>query len=46
MLAAVIPGAWDFLVEPNPAIKKYMSRLMSREAAIKTKVFEVPEEHA
>ena len=39
MLAAVIPGAWEFLVEPNPAIKKYMERLMSRPAAIKAKVF-------
>lgn len=39
MLAAVIPGAWEFLVEPNSAIKKYMTRLMSRPAAIKAKVF-------
>jgi len=45
MLAAVIPGAWDYLVEPNPAIKKYMERLMSRSAAIKTKVFEMPDSH-
>lgn len=43
MLAAIIPGAWDYLVEPNPAIKKYMERLMSRPAAIKTKVFEIPD---
>lgn len=43
MLAAVIPGAWDFLVEPHPAIKKYMERLMSRPAAIKTRVFEMPD---
>ncbi len=43
MLAAVIPGAWDFLVEPNPAIKNYMERLMKRPAAIKTKVFEMPD---
>ena len=43
VLAAVIPGAWDFLLEPNPAIKRYMDRLMSRPAAIKTKVFELPE---
>lgn len=43
MLAAVIPGAWDYLVEPNPAIKAYMTRLMQRPAAIKTKVFEAPD---
>ncbi len=43
MLAAVIPGAWDFLVEPNPAIKNYMERMMKRPAAIKTKVFEMPD---
>lgn len=43
MLAAVIPGAWDYLVEPNPPIKRYMQRMMSRPAAIKTKVFEVPD---
>lgn len=43
MLAAVIPGAWDYLVEPNPAIKRYMERLMQRPAAIKTKVFEAPD---
>lgn len=42
MLAAVIPGAWDFLVEPHPAIKAYMEKLMKRPAAIKTKVFEMP----
>ncbi|HEY1079398.1 MAG TPA: glutathione S-transferase family protein [Bdellovibrio sp.] len=43
MLAAVIPGAWDYLVEPHLEIKRYMERLMSRPAAIKTKVFEVPD---
>lgn len=43
MLAAVIPGAWDYLVEPHPCIKRYMERLMNRPAAIKTKVFEVPD---
>lgn len=43
MLAAVIPGAWDYLVEPHPEIKRYMERLMNRPAAIKTKVFEVPD---
>lgn len=40
MLAAIIPGAWDYLVEPNPAIKKYMERMKARPAAIKVKVFE------
>lgn len=39
MLAAVIPGAQDFLVTNNPPIQKYMDRMMSREAAIKAKVF-------
>lgn len=43
MLAAVIPGAWDFLVEPNPAIKSYMNRLMQRAAAVKAGVFEIPD---
>ncbi|HEX7673341.1 MAG TPA: glutathione S-transferase family protein [Bdellovibrio sp.] len=42
MLAAIIPGAWDYLVEPNPPIKAYMERLMARPAAIKAKVFEMP----
>lgn len=40
MLGAIIPGAWDFLVEPNPPIKRYMEMLMKRPAAIKIKVFE------
>jgi glutathione S-transferase len=39
MLAAVIPGANDYLVENNPPLKKYMERLMNRDAAIKAKVF-------
>ena len=43
MLAAVIPGAWDYLVEPNPVIKRYMEMMMKRPAAIKTKVFEIPD---
>lgn len=43
MLAAVIPGAWDYLVEPHAPIKRYMERMMSRPAAIKTRVFEVPD---
>lgn len=43
MLAAVIPGAWDYLVKGEPAIEAYMSRLMSRPAAIKAEVFETPD---
>lgn len=39
MLAAVIPGAQEYLVDPNPAIKRYMDRMMAREAAIRAKVF-------
>lgn len=43
MLGAVIPGAWDYLIEPHPTLKLYMERLMTRPAAIKTKVFEAPD---
>lgn len=39
MLAAIIPGAHDFLVKDNPPIQKYMDRLMARPAAIAAKVF-------
>ncbi|MBC7428657.1 MAG: glutathione S-transferase family protein [Bacteriovorax sp.] len=39
MLAAIIPGANDFLVNGNPPLEKYMERLMNREAAVKAKVF-------
>lgn len=39
MLAAVIPGAQDYLVTNNPPIQKYMDRMMAREAAITAKVF-------
>ena len=39
MLAAVIPGAHEFLVKNNPPIQNYMNRLTNREAAIKAKVF-------
>lgn len=39
MLAAVIPGAHDYLVKPNPEIARYMDRLMNRPGAIKAKVF-------
>lgn len=40
MLAAVLPGAWDYIVEPHPSIKSYMERLMARPAAIRAKVFD------
>lgn len=39
MLAAVIPGAQDYLVTNNPPIQNYMDRMMARSAAIKAKVF-------
>lgn len=39
MLAAVIPGAHDYLVKNNPPLLRYMDRLMSREAAIRARVF-------
>ena len=39
MLAAVIPGAHEYLVAGNAPIENYMNRLMKREAAIKAKVF-------
>lgn len=39
MLAAVIPGAQDYLVTNNPPIQQYMDRMMVRSAAIKAKVF-------
>jgi len=39
MLAAVIPGAQEFLVNPNPEISRYMERLMNRPSAIRAKVF-------
>ena len=39
MLAAVIPGAQEYLVTNNPPIQNYMLRLMARQAAINAKVF-------
>lgn len=39
MLGAVIPGAHDYLVLGNPAMEAYMKRLMTREAAVRAKVF-------
>ncbi len=43
MLAAVIPGAWDYLVQDNPPMEKYMKRMMARPCATKVKVFDVPD---
>ncbi len=40
MLAAVIPGAHDYLVKGNPPLERYMERMKARPAAIKVKVFE------
>lgn len=39
MMAAVIPGAAEYLMEDESAIKKYMDRLMKRPAAIRAGVF-------
>ena len=39
MLAAVLPGAQDYLITNNPPILNYMKRLVARQAAIKAKVF-------
>lgn len=43
MLSAVIPGAWEYLVQDNSILEKYMKRLMNRPLAIKVKVFDVPD---
>lgn len=40
MLAAVIPGAHDYLVKGNPPLERYMERMKARPCAIKVKVFE------
>ncbi len=40
MMAAVIPGASEYLMKPGSAIAKYMERVMQRPTAIKAKVFE------
>lgn len=40
MMAAVIPGAAEYLMTPGSAIEKYMKNLMARPAAIKVHVFE------
>lgn len=39
MLAAIIPGAHDFLVKGNAPLEAYMNRLMTRASAVKAKVF-------
>ncbi len=39
MMAAVIPGAADYLMEPGSPILKYMERVMKRPAAIRAQVF-------
>jgi hypothetical protein len=39
MLAAIIPGAHDYLVKDNPPMEAYMDRLMKRESALAAKVF-------
>lgn len=40
MMAAVIPGARDYLMESGSPIERYMQRMMERPAAIRVKVFE------
>ena len=40
IMAAVIPGAGDYLMTPGSAIARYMDHMMKRPAAIKTQVFE------
>ncbi|MDO9182436.1 MAG: glutathione S-transferase family protein [Bacteriovorax sp.] len=39
MLAAVIPGAHEYLVQGNSAIEAYMKRMMEKESAVRAKVF-------
>jgi glutathione S-transferase len=39
MLAAIIPGAHEYLVQGNAPLEKYMERLMARASAISAKVF-------
>ena len=39
MLAAIIPGAEEFLVKHNPVLEKYLARLTKRDAAVRAKVF-------
>ncbi len=39
IMAAVIPGASEYLMTPGSAIARYMAHMMKRPAAIKTEVF-------
>lgn len=39
MLAAIIPGAHDYLVKGNPPLEAYMERMMKRDSALRAKVF-------
>lgn len=40
VIAAVIPGAYDYLIKDNPPLERYLERMKARPAAIKVKVFE------
>jgi len=40
MLAAILPGAYDFIIKGNPVLENYMKRLMERPSATRAKVFE------
>ena len=40
MMAAVIPGAREYLMTEGSPIARYMERMMARPAAVKVKVFE------
>ena len=39
IMAAIIPGAHEFLVKNNPPMERFMKKMMNRPAAIKAKVF-------
>ncbi len=39
IMAAIIPGAHDYLVKNNPPMEQFMKKMMERPAAIKAKVF-------
>lgn len=40
MLAAILPGAYDYIIKGNVILENYMKRLMDRSAAKSAKVFE------
>lgn len=40
IMAAVIPGAAEHLMEPGSPVARYMQRMMKRPAAVRAKVFE------